>query len=569
MNENKIELKSINHLLDLNFFIPSYQRGYRWTKQQVVDLLDDIWEFAEKERKKDEFYCLQPVVVKDSEEAWEVIDGQQRLTTILIILYYFNQTQFKTPKKIFELSFETRKGSADFLKDIRPSEKEKNIDYFHICNAYEEITEWFTNKETENPAIANEFYPILINSTKVIWYHVNDGSDSRDIFTRINMGKIPLTNAELIKALFLRDENFERDTEIIRLKQLEIASEWDRIEYSLQNSEFWYFLNREESERPTRIEFIFDLMSNKNNNEEYFTFRHFNNKLNGDSNKNRINIVWKEVKEHFLTFDEWFNNNELYHLIGFLITIGADISELKNDSKEKTKTEFKSYLRNNIKEYFNKCQISNLEYGKNNKLIIQLLLLFNIQTILSSKESYSRFPFDKFKNENWSLEHIHAQNSDGLITVSQWNTWLNEHAESLDRIDAKKYAGLITEINNKNDKNITKEIFDELFEKVLNAFNEKNTFETMHEIANLTLLDKDSNSALNKSIFEIKRKRIIEREKSDTFIPICTRNVFLKYYSNTPEQLFYWNEKDRNDYIESIKETLANYLPEQTKELNS
>ena len=48
MSENHIELKSVNELLNMNFFIPNYQRGYRWTTQQVKDLLNDVNEFCPK-----------------------------------------------------------------------------------------------------------------------------------------------------------------------------------------------------------------------------------------------------------------------------------------------------------------------------------------------------------------------------------------------------------------------------------------------------------------------------------------------------------------------------------------
>ena len=69
MAENKIELKSVSELLGMKFFIPSYQRGYRWTEQQVKDLLNDIWEFSLKENKRNgEFYCLQPLVVKSKDD---------------------------------------------------------------------------------------------------------------------------------------------------------------------------------------------------------------------------------------------------------------------------------------------------------------------------------------------------------------------------------------------------------------------------------------------------------------------------------------------------------------------
>ena len=145
------------------------------------------------------------------------------------------------------------------------------------------------------------------------------------------------------------------------------------------------------------------------------------------------------------------------------------------------------------------------------------------------------------------------------------STWLNEHVESLKRIDKKKYSNLIEEIEEQNNSDISKEEFDKLFEKVISSFNEKKTSDSTHEITNLTLLDKDSNSALNKAIFEIKRNRIIEREKTNSFVPICTRNVFLKYYTEFPKQLYYWSNKDREDYLAEIVKTIGNYLPEQEK----
>lgn len=102
---NDITLKSVRNLLGMKFFIPSYQRGYRWTEQQVKDLLNDIKEFIDNGTNN--IYCIQPLVVKERDQdilskikkansidevkqfllgSWEVIDGQQRLTTIKIIL---------------------------------------------------------------------------------------------------------------------------------------------------------------------------------------------------------------------------------------------------------------------------------------------------------------------------------------------------------------------------------------------------------------------------------------------------------------------------------------------------
>ena len=71
--ENDIKLLSIKKIIKEKFIIPSYQRGYRWKAQQVNDLLDDIWEFSQKERKIDEFYCLQPIVVRKNIYKWKFL----------------------------------------------------------------------------------------------------------------------------------------------------------------------------------------------------------------------------------------------------------------------------------------------------------------------------------------------------------------------------------------------------------------------------------------------------------------------------------------------------------------
>ena len=126
MAENKIELKSVKELLGMKFFIPSYQRGYRWTEQQVNDLLNDVNGFKpmKDELGNESWYCLQPLVVANMEderkkeynlpndEWFEVIDGQQRLTTIFIILKLLDGDNS------FSLKYQTRPKSEVFLENL-------------------------------------------------------------------------------------------------------------------------------------------------------------------------------------------------------------------------------------------------------------------------------------------------------------------------------------------------------------------------------------------------------------------------------------------------------------------
>lgn len=551
MTENFITLKTVNNILGENFFIPAYQRGYRWTTQQVKDLLNDIAEFTPKENLETgekTWYCLQPVIVKQIEDKWDVIDGQQRLTTIFLILNYLNQGYAENRRKrLFSLEYETRNGSEDFLKNRLSEENidNTNIDYFFISSAYQTIANWFIDKG-QNFDISN-FESKFLFSTKVIWYEIIQ-NDAIEIFTRINLGKIPLTNAELIKALFLNSSNFEdkKDNSKIRLKQLEIAVEWDRIEYALQDDSLWYFLNNTESEFATRIEYIFDLIADKPKevDDEYFTFRYFSEKFK-QKTEEEIVSNWQTIKKYFQTLEEWFSDRELYHKIGFLITSGTNLKDILKKKNNKTKLQFLDFLN---KEILSKIDvvIEDLEYG--NGKVRPILLFHNIQTMLNNREETNRFPFDRYKKEKWDVEHISAVAEEMPKTEQHQKDWLNE---------VKKH---ILDNHNLLEKTeaYNKDNFEEIFNEVLNYFSE-NSHEDVNDISNLVLLDARTNRSYKNAVFPIKRSTIIEREKEGTFIPVCTKNVFMKFYSNSVNQMTFWGDADREKYLSDIINTINTY----------
>ncbi len=556
MKENQLNLLTIYDLIKENpysFFIPSYQRGYRWTKTQVLDLLEDIYEFSIKlDRTDKEFYCLQPVVVKPRNESWEVIDGQQRLTTIYLLLKYFNaRVTEEFRKKLYSLHYQTREGSALYLESVSDEESNKNVDYFHIHQAYKTIKEWFAEKQN----IVNNFEDKLLNSTKIIWYEVNEEIDSIDIFTRLNIGKIPLTSAELIKALFLFRDNFEGNEQTRQLRQLEIASEWDRIETSLRGNEFWGFISDGSDNYDNRIEFNFDLMSNKNNNpDKDFTFRYFQKRF--DEFKD-VEKSWKEVKDYFQTFQEWYDNRELFHLVGFLIAVGENIQQLKIDSVGKTKTAFKELLLTKIKKYTD-FQVAELDYTENSdrKRIRNILLLFNIISIIKNLDSNYIFQFGRYKGEKWNIEHIHSIKSDMPLKVEQQKSWLQTVLEFTQDAQLKEKISKWLE---------TQGEFETIYNEVLKKYSEKEKEnEDVNDISNLTLLDEKTNKGYKNAVYPIKRKIIIQKDQNETFIPLCTKNVFLKYYNESVEQMLVWGKSDRESYKTAIIETLKEFLPEQT-----
>lgn len=190
MKHRTIGPVAIKELICLDFHIPSYQRGYRWTTQQIKELLEDIECFCEKGAKG--IYCIQPLVVKGHGAYWDVIDGQQRLTTINIILSCLNQEKYK-------LQYQTHPQSQIFLSCIlnrTEEEAKENIDFYHMIKARNFILRW---KQDKNDEYIKNFTEVLLNKVKFIWYDT-DTQDPIEVFTRLNIDKIPLTSAELIKA---------------------------------------------------------------------------------------------------------------------------------------------------------------------------------------------------------------------------------------------------------------------------------------------------------------------------------------------------------------------------------
>ena len=610
-------MSSTTPLIDLfgkKFIIPHYQRGYRWEEQEVTELLDDIWNFMNTSNNG-EFYCLQPIVVqKIAENEYNVLDGQQRLTTLYLILVYLEERRFEDGynQELFILNYETRDKCEKFLADrtFINSIDESNIDFQHICNSYRYIDTWFS----KHAGAKGKLIPILLDDNSLgnknirfIWYDVEQEKNPIDVFIRLNVGKIPLTDAELIKALLLQSDKYHPDDlKFNKMKLFEIATEWDTIEYTLQEEAFWYFLSNEENTKPTHIEFIFDAIANKILKEKkYFESKNFKHAtflilsayiqdLITNDKKSRIDavkLIWEMVIEYFEYYKEWFENRKLYHYIGYLIELKGSsiIDTLIKESKERTKKSFETYLEDEIKDLIkintkhkdasgNSIAVNlkdlcyeNEDQKTNDKpLIIRILFLHNVIATLKSEKEKAKFPFNLYKktkkNEKWSLEHIHAQNSENITKPEQQKSWLQDHIKSLTNTSDVQFDSVIKKMNAAlNDDNLDKEEFNKIVSSVYSLINkisgitEKNT----HQIDNLCLIDKNTNSQLNNSVFDVKREKIKKREVKGYYIPISSRNVFLKSYTDYPQNNAYWRLEDRTGYLNSLEETYNYFIKEE------
>ena len=540
------------------FYVPSYQRGYRWGESEVLRLLNDVYDNGKNN------YCLQPIVVRKAADSYELIDGQQRMTTLYLIYRYMRDVNSFYNEPAFNLIYETRENSQEFLKSIDLSRRDENIDFWFIANAYETIKKWF---EEDLQIRVQHIFEYFKEDVKVIWYEVGENEDAIALFTRLNIGKILLTSAELVKAMFLSNSNQEKlSTE----KKEEISLQWDNMEKELHNDSLWYFLtNRAKARYQTRIDLVLDLISEKpaDNREQYFTFFTIDEIRKTTS----LDDLWRQIQQAFLILKDWFENHELYHKIGYLIASETlSLQDVYRIAKGKTKQAFRTALDSYIKKSINiQGNYADLSYEKpqDYKRISTLLLLFNVESVRLNGEHSQWFPFDKFKFDRkgkiaWSLEHIHAQQSEGLRTQEMWKKWLELHISSV--LSISEDDNLANAMKAAIDKpTLEGTEFAELQEKVTELLSVKGNTEYLHSISNLALLRADDNAALNNSTFDVKRNLIIDMDKEGQYIPFCTKMVFLKYYTPSKDnQLHFWGQADRRAYVKAMNKVLEPYLSE-------
>jgi hypothetical protein len=550
-----LEMKLVGDV-EGRFFVARYQRGYRWGRIEVERLLSDIWE------SKGKPYSLQPVVVKRrSEGEWELVDGQQRLTTLYLIFLFMQREKLQNASPTYSITYETRSDSEAYLQHLDAERGDSNIDFYHLYGAYDCIRGWFDAHGAKRQYVANKFYEYLYESVRVIWYEAPPELDSTTLFTRLNVGRIPLTDAELVKALLLsrsRGEAGRTD------RTHELAAQWDSIERDLRNPDVWAFVTDIRSDEcPTHITLLLDTLAGGPRGRErprFHTFDILRQKMESSSPES----VWNQVVDMHALVLGWFENRDHYHKIGYLVAVGHRFSDLVELAAGRTKSAFESLLDARIRDTLDLCpsDVAALSYEMDADKVKcgRLLLLMNVETVRRLENSTERYSFRLHNAGAWSLEHIHAQHTESLIKAEQWREWLRLHREALGALsssDIERRDALVAKIDSVWDR-IDRQTFQDLARDVTAIFTLADasgsaSLHSMHSVTNLALLSSGDNSALGNAVFEVKRQRILELDRKGAYIPICTRQVFLKYYTDANAlQVHFWSAQDRESYLEAM-----------------
>lgn len=661
--ENKIDQIAIGDILDGRYFyIPAYQRGYRWTEKQVGDLLRDLLCFANDDKKDSfSFYCLQPIIARPitddkriaaifgekmvdevrSHKAWEIIDGQQRLTTIYLIYRYLMEMKQVTPERLkvdegkeeFHIYYATRPKSASFLKDISMSHQEAeedldNIDFFHMGRAFSYIDQWIADEGREInlrhhlgkslDTVRGNLWTLLngdadtkTGSVQVLWYELaeetsqnkDDGSSQSSIkeFQKINTGKIKLTDAELIKGLFLMEKNFKKG----KVHLSELALEWELIENTLHDDSFWYFLQKKGADMPNRIDFLFNLLYKitklenvpedewKNRLEQLDLliqdtsrseiFRFYNDQFEGkndDELNTAVTDAWKKVMTLFRTLDDWYYTPAIYNYIGLLSQFGVDLTRIvlhfNRMDESSTDKDFLDYLMGEIRSCLKgvdvvpeQCQITTKYKSSEHHTLYNLLLTLNVHLINkqnskfdSSSEVY-KFPFDVLNSQKWDIEHVDSFHANKLTKVPQQIEWIDTALDDFKGLsDDERKEILVLKANGQYEKAI---------EKIQAAAKEAdNPDDIKNSIGNLVLLDHNTNRSYGNDLFCTKRRKIIEKMENGVYIPTGTQYVFFKLFDVSGTNRSQWSTNDIQTYHSFVYNELKDYLlePKATAESN-
>lgn len=445
-----------------------------------------------------------------------------------------------------------------------------------------------------------ELFPILLNESgkganvRLIEYKLEDDSKPIEVFLRLNQGKIPLTDAELVKALLLQADQYAQDDLPLIQPQLDlIASEWYEVERALAQADRWAFIAPSgHRQSDTRIDLLLELVARRpelrvtsakevlDERERYkhpcylvFALWLEQQKEEGKKRIESVRKLWECIMSVYQHIAEWYDSHILYHYIGYLTSQEAiALDELIQQAKSLGRDDFEEYLRRAIGGLLS-CEPSKMSYEGDRAKVHQLLLLHNVHLAIQAGYEQSRFPFSQHrggKDATWSLEHIRPQDPECPQTAKACCDWIKENIPALERrgedIPTLECGGTVTlvetlrniqaQIDPQSKRELPAELaqcFEKCFDKILELEGEYDP-KGVHRLGNLCLLSTKMNSSLSNLGFDVKRN-IIRKLSQEHYIPLATRMVFLKSFSAYPTTNYLWQESDAADYMASIERT--------------
>lgn len=515
----------------VTFIIPYLQRAYKWKEKQAKQMLEDFSEFLKQEKT---YYCMQPLaVVKIGDNKYELLDGQQRLTTLLILWRILFESDEKTS---YPYKFEYERDSSEsntlinrysFITESDEIKKGEygNIDEYYMSKVYGAIKLYFdnpNNKKTDEQKADNykeTFKKLLKGEGKHIlflWYEVNE-EEKHTTFAHLNSGKIELTCSELIKAILLSDGNKESlDNNRLPDKSL-VAAQYAEMEEAFNDDRLWYMLQTDEPlYNGSRMDLLFNMVLNINRKAYEADPKAAFYKVY--ARRADLSRFWKDCRAYFVRIMDLYKNPYTYHYIGYLT-----YTEGNNKIDDWVKVYKESGLKGCIEQLKSKVResisglgdLEKITYSDTSKATLRkIFILHNIQTILIHYEtikkanlglrfSYEQFPFELLYSQRWDIEHIASQTENPLTKIQDCKDWIASVRADYSEIFVQR-----PDLNNEIDlfeKDSKIEMFKQIYNEIVSSA-EKNSPQNKDGLGNLVLLDSHTNRSYHNSLYKRKRK---------------------------------------------------------------
>jgi uncharacterized protein with ParB-like and HNH nuclease domain len=454
------------------YVIPIYQRNYAWGESQVNQLIQDIWD----SKKNSSDYYLGTLIIFSNrpDNKFETIDGQQRLTTLSILLSVLKNEHLYNIDDIrnVNLNFDSRKKSTDTLKVLFEN-KDRNRKGLNsnILIAYDNINKKIKELIDEsNKSEFNEFCTFLFKKVKILQVAVPNDTDLNHYFEIMNNRGEQLEKHEILKAYCLEKLENEKLRNVFA-KVWDACSQMDKyVQYGFEiNTRHNLFGKGNWNQLPTDFDDVVLKINSEvidKSNDDLITLSSLLENPNEYLNDDSTNPKDDEKPERF---------NTIINFSNFLLQVVrvSKKQDVKLDDKELIET-FKSYIITNadVKQFGYDLLKSKFLYDKyiiKRELYKDEWTLKQLKCYDGNKGNY----VNSFENENervlmlLSMFHV----SFPTLIYKHWFTAVlkylfenenfnnNEYIEYLETTSDKFFYG---RSNNKPEKD---DYFDIIFEE--------------------------------------------------------------------------------------------------------
>lgn len=547
------------------FHIAAYQRGYKWGSDEygaVTILMNDLWDafkaFQNQERK--EYYLQYITLKKNSDNRYlEIIDGQQRLTTLSILLSIFslkldieniaNDKLDYAIRKNFFIKHIYDRNNLSALLQLKWNDKNglifldgeviNNQDVYYLYKAAMKINEFCSDSRVSGNV--QLFYDFVLNNVKIIVNAV-DHISSEKVFSNLNSNKVPLTEAELIKGLLLTkfsrlhqsEEGKKHFREILEMR-LSLGRQWDEMARWSNKPEIKSFFFKGEEGMNSLLNLVAILngyhAEKKVDPNDYPLFN-FYHKLG------KTKLIYEQLLSTYFVLNDWFDDNKTYNLLGYLFFVKNSGRKIKDyiNKKDFTKSKLLDSLKSEVKSQIPKNPELLLYSNSQDNEIHRTLLALNVFADGINK----RFDFHRFIVERWTLEHIFPQTPEG-----KGQKLSEKDKEFIIEMLAEKATEEIRQILAKDERTPEEK---ELYQTAL-----KGT-KNLNSIGNMCLLTDKDNISNGCGFFDEKRSNILARIRKGSFVPKHTFDVFSKMvFNKKPGDFERWTNDNINDHAIIVK----------------